>query len=443
MIKCDRIKNIWKLNDGVIYLATVIMMLVLAGLFITVLTKILNSSSLKNGNLYIDSQAEMAAVAGIEYAYYQMINDFANWDGTGTETYVTLGNSKFMVEVRTDDEIGDPLSSDLKRVISTGVTEKSIKKIQVLITVLSEAFTFALYIFELEDPIKNNEIRIPSSSSLKGDLYIGTNVDISIKREYIDNVSVYVPPGYTVFSSPADFDDTYSWDTHPLPLPEFPVFDTTVHDALLAIAAGIIPADTIGVNNKIYGDLTINSDWDLSAYEGNTVFINGDLTVSGNNANINANIPFLPLADPGYIIVNGTVDYKNNCLVGDNIITIASGDVTVLSTGTQYGIDWSPNPVPTRVNEIFSWTNVNLSAGTVFASVESMGDASLKGNVNTAVFCAGTVQVEGAIFKGSLVTRKVKLDKMANCDLEFKLPLAVSATAGLKASIVPGSWKVI
>ena len=146
MIKCDRIKNIWKLNDGVIYLATVIMMLVLAGLFITVLTKILNSSSLKNGNLYIDSQAEMAAVAGIEYAYYQMINDFANWDGTGTETYVTLGNSKFMVEVRTDDEIGDPLSSDLKRVISTGVTEKSIKNIQVLITVMSEAFTFSLYI---------------------------------------------------------------------------------------------------------------------------------------------------------------------------------------------------------------------------------------------------------------------------------------------------------
>ena len=430
--------KVFRKNEGIIYLGTVIMVMVLFGLMAYTLSNLLVISNGKTANLYLDTQAELTAIAGIEYAYYKLLNDFANWEGTGG--YVSIGKSKFFVEVDTLDEDGTKLNADIRRVVSTGVFERSIKKIQVKFSSLDESFSFAMFINELTDPSKNESIKFATKNTLKGDIYMGTNVDVRVKREDIDTTTIYVPPGYTVTSDPADFDATYRWQIHPPPLPVFPIFDTTIHDSLLLIAANITSTD----GNKIYGDYTIESEFDLSdpTYENSTIFINGNLTVQGSNAHILS----ATTENPGFIVVNGTVDYKTSCSVGDNIITIASGDVAIISEGTRYGEDWSELPIsqrPTRVNELFSYTYVRISAGVVFANVESLGDLQLRGTIYASCYCAGIVEIERAKFQGSVVANSVKLDRINNSTLEFVLPLAISATGGLKPSIVPGSWKML
>ncbi|MCG2717134.1 MAG: hypothetical protein L6422_12850, partial [Candidatus Marinimicrobia bacterium] len=350
--------------------------------------------------------------------------------------YIAIGKSKFFVQVDTLDENGTKLNADIRRVISTGMTERSIKKIQVMFSALGEVFSFSLCIMQL-DKEANKYVEIGLNNILAGDLFFGTDVSVKTKRQDIHNTTIYVPPGHVVASG-ADFDDTYRWQVYPPPLPVFPVFDTTVHDSLLAIAASI----TSTSGNKIKGNLTINSEWDLSTYENNTVFIKGDLVVSGSNAII----PSGTTQNPGYIVVDGTVDYKNACSVGDNIITIASGNLAVISTGTRYGKDWSHlsfKDRPNRVNELFSYTNVDMSAGIVFANVASLGDLQLRGTIYAACYCTGTVEIESATFQGSVVANNTKLDRITNSILEFIPPLPGSATGGLKPTIVPGSWKLL
>lgn len=426
--------NILIRNKGFIYLGTVILVVILFGLMAHTLSNLLVISNSKTSNLYIDTQAELAAAAGIEYAFYKMVNNFANW--MGTPDSITVGKSKFFVQVDTLDENGNKLNADIRRVISTGVTERSIKKIQVKFSALGELFSFSMCIKQLESE-KKHYVQIGMNNKLAGDLFFGTDVYVKTKRQNIDTTAIYVPPGHVV-TSDADFDDTYSWQVYPPPLPEFPIFDTTVHDSLLAVAASI----TSTSGNKIKGNLTINSEWDLSTYENNTVFIKGNLVVSGSNANI----PSRTTQNPGYIVVDGTVDYKNACSVGDNIITIASGNVAVISTGTRYGEDWSHIPFnerPNRVNELFSKINVDMTAGMVFANVESLGDLQLRGTIYAVCYCTGTVEIESATFQGSVVANDTKLDRITNSILEFIPPLPGSATGGLKPTIVPGSWKLL
>lgn len=428
--------KVFRKNEGIIYLGTVILVMVLFGLMAYTLSNLLVISNGKTANLYIDTQAEFAAIAGVEYASYQLLDDFANW--MGTSGYISIGKSKFLVEVDTLDEDGTELQADIRRVVSTGVTERSIKKIQVKFSAASEQFSYAMYINELTDPSKNESVYFGKNNTLTGHIYIGTNVDVRVKRVDIDTTTIYVPPGYIVTSSSAEFDDTYKWQIYPPPLPEFPIFDVTVHDSLLDIASAI----TSTSGNKINGNMSVNYEWDLSTYENNTVFINGNLTVTGSNATI----PSRTTQNPGYIVVDGTVDYKVGCSVGDNIITIASGDVAVISTGTQYGLDWSHLPLnqrPARVNELFSYSNIDMTAGVVFANVESLGNLQLRGTIYAACYCAGIVEIESAIFQGSVVANSVKLDRITNSTLEFVLPLAISATGGLKPSIIAGSWKML
>lgn len=418
------------------YMATVFLVLIIMGVVTWSLANLVVASNGKSANLYADTQAELAAVAGVEYAFYNLIKDFANW--TGTTSPVTVGNSAFRVDVDTLDENGVKLTADERRIVSTGTIGSSVKKIQVHFKAADESFSFAMYVNELTDPSKSKSLKISMNNTLKGNLYFGISVDVNIQRADIDTTTIYVPPGHVVTSSPADFDDTYKSQIYPPPLPEFPVFDTTVHDSLLAIASAI----TTSSGNKINGDLTINSAWDLSTYTDNTVFINGNLTVTGASATIAS----LTTQNPGYIVVDGTVDYKNGCSVGDNIVTIASGNVAVISTGTRYGEDWSSLPVtqrPARVNELFSHANVDLTAGIVFANVESMGDLQLRGTIYAACYAVGIVEIESATFQGSVVANSVKLDRIANSIMEFILPLAISSTGGLKPTVVSGSWKML
>ena len=194
--------KVFRKNEGIIYLGTVIMVMVLFGLMAYTLSNLLVISNGKTANLYLDTQAELTAIAGIEYAYYKLLNDFANWEGTGG--YVSIGKSKFFVEVDTLDEDGTKLNADIRRVVSTGVTERSIKIIQVKFSAANEAFSYAMYINELTDPSKNESVIFATgNNTLKGDIYIGTNVDVRVKREDIDTTTIYVPPGYIVTSSRA------------------------------------------------------------------------------------------------------------------------------------------------------------------------------------------------------------------------------------------------
>lgn len=425
-------------NSGLIYLGTVIMVIVLFGVLTYTVTNLLVDGDGKNANLYIDTQAELAAISGIEYAYYKLLlpppSGFGNW--TGTPDWVTMGKSKFTVTVDTLDDAGHKLDAGKRRVISIGKFENSVKEVQVKFSALSEQFSFALYIADLNNPAKSNNLQFFMSNTLKGNLYVGNNVDCNIKRADIDTCTIYVPPGHYVTSNPATFDDTYKWEIYPPPLPTFPVFDTTIHDSLLAIATAI----TSTSGNKIKGNYLISGPFSLAGYEDSTLFIKGNLTIAGSPAVVaSATVPH-----PAYFIVDGTVDIKNGATVGDNIVTIASGPLSVVSTGTRYGLDWSALPVtqrPTRANELFSKSTLSISAGIVFANVEAMGDLSLRGTIYAACFCDATVEIESATFQGSVVARSTKLDRITNSVMEFILPLAITATGGLKPSPISGSFK--
>ncbi len=422
-------------DSGIIYIATVIMVLVLFGLLAFTLNTVISVNSEKTANLYLDTEAELYAQAGIEYAFYELVNDFINWPGSSG--YINFGKGQFKAEVFDTDENGNTLNADRRRVVSTGIVESSVKKAQVYFTALSEPFSFAMYIKQLENPVNNTEIEIGRNNTLTGDLYFGTNVYVKTPESQIDTTTIYVSPGHEV-TSDADFSDIYTWQVYPPPLPIFPVFDTTIHDSLLAIAEAV----TSSSENEIFGNVSISTEWDLSTYENNTVFINGNLTVSTANAVIGS----FTTTDPAYIIVNGTADYKTGCSVGDNVITIASGNVSVISTGTQYGLDWSALPIPerpARVNELFSKTNLDISGGKVFANVESLGDLQLRGTIYASCYCAGTVEIESAIFEGSVVATDTKLDRITNSVLTFILPLPGSVTGGLKPTIEAGSWKTL
>lgn len=422
-------------EEGLIYIGTVIMVLVFFSLMVVTMSKISSNASKKSGYLYIDAEAEMIATAGVEYAFYQFVNDFINW--SGTSGYINFGKGAFQVVVYNTDENGNNLNADKKRIIVTSVVEKSIKKIQATFSAVSEPFSFAMYIKELKDPSKNTYVELGTNNELKGIMFFGTNVHVKTPRSKIDTTTIYVPPGYQVTSN-VPFDETYSWQTYPPPLPEFPVFDSFVHDSLLAIAAAI----TSTSGNKIMGNTTINSAWDLSAYDLNTVFINGNLTVTGASATVAS----FTTDAPALIVVDGTVDYKTGCTIGDNVITIASGNVNVISTSTLYGQDWSATPIgdrPARVNEIYSEENIDISSGKVFGNVEAMGDLSLRGTIYASCYCLGTVEIESAIFEGAVVATSTKLDRVTNSKLIFLPPLPGSATGGLKPTIVPGSWKVL
>ncbi|MCK4448043.1 MAG: hypothetical protein KAW56_13300, partial [Candidatus Marinimicrobia bacterium] len=165
--------NILIRNKGFIYLGTVILVVILFGLMAHTLSNLLVISNSKTSNLYIDTQAELAAAAGIEYAFYKMVNNFANW--MGTPDSITVGKSKFFVQVDTLDENGNKLNADIRRVISTGVTERSIKKIQVKFSALGELFSFSMCIKQLESE-KKHYVQIGMNNKLAGDLFFGTDV---------------------------------------------------------------------------------------------------------------------------------------------------------------------------------------------------------------------------------------------------------------------------
>lgn len=431
--------KILKSNSGIIYLGTVILVLIVFGMIAYTLANLSVIGNGKTANLYADTQAELAALAGIEHAFNNIIIDFSNYWGT-TDT-ISMGKSKFFIEVDTFDEYGVKLRSDRKRVIATGMTGSSQKKVQVIFSALQEAAEFAMYIFGLEDPVKKTYVYFGNNNKLDGFIWFGTNVDVRLTRANIGTVGIYVPQGHSV-TTDAPFDETYKWQIYPPPLPEFPVFDTSVHDSLLTVARSIAVTDTVGNGNKFFGDFLIGDAFDISEYLDNTLFINGDLLVTGAGAIIASGT----LENPGFIVVNGTAEFKNGCSVGDNITTVASGDVSVVSTGTRYGLDWSHLPWgdrPTRVNELFSYTNVSISGGIVYANVESLGDLSLRGTIYAVCYCVGTVEIESATFQGSVVANSVKLDRITNSVMEFVPPLPGTATSGLKPTIRSGSWKML
>ncbi|MCG2716573.1 MAG: hypothetical protein L6422_09925 [Candidatus Marinimicrobia bacterium] len=179
--------NILIRNKGFIYLGTVILVVILFGLMAYTLSNLLVISNSKTSNLYIDTQAELAAVAGIEYAFYKLVNDFTNW--MGTPDYIAIGKSKFFVQVDTLDENGTKLNADIRRVISTGVTERSIKKMQVKFSALGEVFSFSLCIKQ-RDKEANKYVEIGLNNILAGDLYFGTDVSVKTKRQDIYNTTI-------------------------------------------------------------------------------------------------------------------------------------------------------------------------------------------------------------------------------------------------------------
>jgi len=417
-------------SAGVIYIGTVVMVLLLFSLMAYTMGNIISINSQKTASQYGSAEAELLAQAGIEYAYYKLEENFIDWNGTSGE--VSFAKGSFNVAVYNTDENGAALNADQKRIISTGTLDQSRSKIQATFSSASEAASFTVFIQELESAAVN----IASNNTLEGNFYFASSVNVGPASSNISSTAIYSPSASNI-----TFDDNNNAglaQTYPAPVPVFPTFDTFKHDSLLTIAVKIKNSR----RNLINGDLTINSAWYPADYIHRTVFIKGDLTVTGSAAVI----PSGTITQPTYIVVDGNIVFDNGCSFGDNIITIASGSITISGAATRYGIDVSGTAVsdrPARINELASTGNIIIDEADIFSNVEAQGNISLTGRLVGTLYANGSVNIDAAVLEGSIMARSAAGDLINNSILKYAPSSPSSSTGALKPSIIPGSWKVL
>ncbi len=215
-----------------------------------------------------------------------------------------------------------------------------------------------------------------------GNLYIGNNVNVDrwwffqlglVGQSSL--VNFFIPNGNSV--NPAVPQGGNNYTVTNIPPLSMPGFDHTAYTNLLNIA-GAIAAD-----NAVLGEYLGPETLDITSHPGGIdlqspgypsrqplingtgIFVNGNLTIDGTSltgTNILDNNTF---ASPGFIVVNGNVTLTGSWFlwipifeIPDNIIIIASGNVTKNYVNFGESATYPLNTWPTFVNEIYTLGNL-------------------------------------------------------------------------------------
>ncbi len=308
-----------------------------------------------------------------------------------------------------------------------------------------------------------------------GNLYIGNNVRIPsfwgwpaarVGRDSI--VNFFIPNGSTVNPAVGQGGNNYTV-TNIAPL-TMPGFDHTAYNNLLNIAGAI------GASNPAIGQYFGNTTLDNGTHPGGIdlqdvnfsndgIFVNGNLTIDGTSGSGTSIIDNNTNISPGLIVVNGNVTLTGSWFwwvpifeIPDNIIIIASGNVTKNYVNFGESVTYPSNTWSTYVNEIYALGNLTTPSWTfgsamfgqfnVFGSFASIGWVSRMSGVfytPNSPYNFGTLMGAFPRFDGTFYVLRAASDQIAwvaDINLDSRALLGRGLGGGLtQPSSIP--WVVL
>jgi len=297
-----------------------------------------------------------------------------------------------------------------------------------------------------------------------GNLYIGNNVRIRsfwgwpLGRVGQDSVvNFFIPNGNTVNPAVGQGGNSYTVTNIP-PLP-MPGFDNIAYNNLITIASNITMDNSVA--GEYLGETTLDNgthpgDIDLQDinFTNDGIFVNGNLTIDGRNGSGTDIIDNNTSASPGFIVVDGNVTLRGSWFlwlpgftIPDNIIIIASGNISMRWTNFGESVNYPPNTWSNYVNELYTLGNIQTpgwSLGStmfgqfnVFGNFSSIGWASRMSGmlyVPNSQFDFGSLFGAFPRFDGTFFIQKAKRDQIswfADINLNERALLSRGLAGGL------------
>ncbi len=304
---------------------------------------------------------------------------------------------------------------------------------------------------EYSGPPTPDGLQIYSPVTMHGDLFVRGNVLVAdgatMGDPPGDPVTLYVPVGDTVVSN--EFDSYFSW-AHPDSIPQLafavPAVADTI-DSLIEVARNI----THTGGNKFQGNRNwTNTTLDLSTYDQNRIFVNGDVKLKG------VTIPSEGLESPGLIIADGDIKLQkrdhHETSVGDNIILIANGKIE-FKDATYFGEDHSAqNPAdrPETVNMAWARDYSYYADGdieikddaTVWANCVAYGDGELESTLYGGFFSWNELDIADnhTYLEGAIWTSTLKNDAISAGTFNFTNIYPTVFFAGREIQVYAGGY---
>ena len=372
------IKFNWKLKSkfidderGFAFTATATVISIILGLTLLFMANTVRTESVRTADLYSGQGAYWQSMADV-----QMAADMIRINGTGILPFISANFPNITVTVIDQNNI--VITSQVTIGGATGGAQRA----------ASINITSPLY--SIIQNVNRPRFNITGWSEVDGgNLYIGGNVRIPsfwtwpLARVGQDSiVNFFIPNGNTVNPAVGQGGNNYTV-TNIVPL-TMPGFDHTAYNNLITIANNITTDNPVA--GEYFGPTTLNNgshpppgiDLQSTQPSGSPVkgiFVNGNLTIDGRLGVGTDIIDNNTAGSPGFIVVDGNVRLRGSFswwlpsfVVPDNVIIIASGNVTLQYTNFGGSVNYPPNTWTNFVNEIYTLGDIRKQPWWVFRS---------------------------------------------------------------------------
>ncbi|MFC1559547.1 hypothetical protein ACFL4F_00400 [Candidatus Margulisiibacteriota bacterium] len=337
-------------------LLIIFIMLVGLSLMVFSLTTVVITRVKESGTKASEHKAFYVAEAGLNKAIWYLIAPTAiggkgrDWRGSLVEGF---GPGTYSITVQ------DTAVPTEVLIISVGDVDGIHRTVVQLVDMESfnAAFDYAIF-------CGNSGMSPSGSVNISGDVFINGNTDMGGSSAVSDG-DVYHPDGYGVVGNA---DDGGSLD----PEPTMPALDTSYYDTEISAAEGVAAGDRSYVNLDLGGS---------------TVYVNGDVTISGNGS----------IAGPGILVVAGELNITGSPVSDGSSIIIISKGATEISGGPDL-----PNISFYSRGDFKATGTANIGVGSLITS----GDLRFSGSMDFRgiIYALGAAKLTGdANIFGSLV----------------------------------------
>ena len=410
---------------GFAFTATAAVISVILGLTILFMANTVRTESVRTADLNSGQSAYWEAIADV-----QMAADMIRTNGVGILPFISANFPNIIVT---------PIDQN-NLVINSQVTIGSIRGG----AQRAASINITSPLYSIIQNVGSPPFNITGFSEVDGgNLYIGNNVRIpsfwiwSLARVGRDSlVNFFIPNGNTVNPAVAQGGNNYTV-TNIAPL-TMPGFDHTAYNNLLNIAGAIT------LDNPVVGEYVGNTTLDNGTHPGGIdlqdvnfsndgIFVNGNLTIDGRIGSGTTILDNNTAASPGLIVVDGNVTLRGSWFlwmpvfeIPDNIIIIASGDVSKQWVNFGESVTYPSNTWSNYVNEIYALGNLTTpgwSLGSkmfgqfyVFGSYSSIGWISRMSGViysPNSPYNFGTLMGAFPRFDGTFYVLRASSDQIA------------------------------
>lgn len=281
-----------------------------------------------------------------------------------------------------------------------------------------------------------NQLIISNSPKINGDMYAGTNIFV------VDSFRVGKLPGSATTLYVPDTNQVLRynpWTT----TPDVPGMQENYQDlvALVDTMDSVANAITGFVDNK-YLLWSPQSNVDLSIYQDNTVYVKNLISFTS------VTVADMPKDEPGFIVTAGSIQ-ANTSHFGDNVIVIASGDITL--NNTTVGSDFRPpNPM---IENLFWSTEGNITIignSTVYSNIiayhrndedPNAGNVTLGATLYGGIFGGNTTHLSttSAYLEGSMWTKYYNHNIIDNGQFVFTGVVPDVFAGGTRQIVISGA----